>query len=180
MRSPGKGAARVVRGSLLALCCTLLALSGHVLGGGRVVEVLPMVAVAGPLGAAFVVWADRQRGPVQLAAAAAGSQVAFHLVFWLCAGAGLPGHATAGDLEMVAGHLAAGAAMTWVLSRGERALWALYRVLSTVLSRSVVRLPVVAHRSAAPAEAAWPHGCGAGLAFAAAHSRRGPPRVSAA
>src|SRR4051794_37767740 len=160
MSSPGWGAARVVRGSLLALCCTLLALSGHVLGGGRAVEVLPMVAVAGPLGAAFVVWADRQRGPVELAVAAAGSQVAFHLVFALCGGTGLPGHATTGNLEMVAGHLAAGLAMTWVLSRGERALWALYGALSTVLTLWAVWLPVPAGRSGPSTEAAWSNGCG--------------------
>src|SRR3954452_8203770 len=123
MRSPGRGAERGVRGSLLALCGPLLARSGHVLGGGRAVEVLPMVAVAGPLGAAFVVWADRQRGPVELAVAAPGAQVAFHLVFSLCEGPGLPGHATTGNLEMLAGHLAPALAMPWVLPRGERALW---------------------------------------------------------
>src|SRR3954451_5261239 len=100
MRSPGLGAARVARGSLLALCCTLLALSGHVLGGGQVSAVVPMLALggpvggafavvqmlaaAGPVGAALVVWAARQRGPAQLAGAVAGAQVAFHIAFSFC------------------------------------------------------------------------------------------------
>ena len=181
MRSPGRGAARVARGSLLALCCTVLALSGHVLGGGHVTAVLPMVAVAGPLGAAFVVWADRQRGPAEIAAAAAVSQVAFHVTFSLCGGTGLPGHATAADVGMVAGHLVAGVLITWLLSTGEAALWALYRALSGVLQVRVVRLPVLAHRSSGPpAEAAWPRRCGAGLVLAAAYPRRGPPRALAA
>src|SRR5690349_19623277 len=129
MRSPGRGAARVARGSLLALCCTLLALSGHVLGGGHVTAVVPMVAVAGPIGAAFVIWADRQRGPLQLAAATAGSQVAFHVMFSLCGGTGLAAHPTRDTVAMVAGHLVAGLLATWVLARGEAAVWALYRVL---------------------------------------------------
>src|SRR3954453_14415641 len=116
MRPPGRGGAGGARGSLLALCCTVLALSGHVLGGGQVSAVVPMLAVAGPVGAAFVVWADRQRGPAQLAAAAAGSQVAFHVAFSLCGGTGLPGHATRGVVAMVAGHLVAGLVMTWVLA----------------------------------------------------------------
>jgi hypothetical protein len=171
----------VARGALLALCCTALALSGHVLGGGQVVAVLPMLAVAGPIGAAFVVWADRQRDPLELAAAAAGSQVAFHVVFSLCGGTGLPGHATRAGVEMAAGHLVAGVAMTWVLSRGEAALWGLYRALSGVVRLWFLPQPVVASRSSRPpAEAVSPQGCGAGLVLAAAHPRRGPPRSLAA
>src|SRR4051794_21009310 len=178
MRSPGRGAARVARGSLLALCCTLLALSGHVLGGGQVSVVVPMLAVAGPVGAAFVVWADRQPGPGQLAAQVAGAQVAFHVAFSFCGGTGLPEHATRGVAAMVGGHVVAGLLMTWVLSRGDAALWCLYRALSGVLRLRVARLPHLGHSSRGLASpTAWPEQRGSGLVLAAAHPRRGPPRA---
>jgi hypothetical protein len=180
MRSPGQGAARVARGTLLALCCTVLALSGHVLGGGEVVAVLPMLVVAGPLAAAFVVWADRERRPAELAAAGAGSQVAFHLVFSLCGGTGLPSAVTPAAVQMAAGHVVAGVVMTWVLARGEAALWRLHRALSRVLRLRVVRLPVVESGPSRPPQAAWPQERGTGLVLAAAHQRRGPPRALAA
>ena len=171
----------MARGSLLALCCTLLALSGHVLGGGQVSAVVPMLAVAGPVAAAFVVWADRQRGPAQLAAAAAGSQVAFHVTFSFCGGTGLPEHATRGAAAMVGGHVVAGLLMTWVLSRGDAALWRLYRALSGLLRVRVSRVPLVADRSGGPTSpAVWPQQRGTGLVLAAAHPRRGPPRALAA
>ena len=90
----------MLRASALALCCTLLALSGHVVGGGRVTAVLPLVAVSAPLAAAFVVWADRQRGLLEIAGAAAASQVPFHAVFLLC-GADGPPHPLGWDARML-------------------------------------------------------------------------------
>jgi hypothetical protein len=174
--SPGLGAVRVLRGSALAACCTLLALCGHVLGGGSVSSVLAMLVVAAPLGAAFVIWADRERGPVEMAVAGLGSQVAFHLVFSLCAG---PGHPEANSLWMLSGHLLAAVVMATLLSSGEAALWSLYRALHAVVVRWVlgrptaVRVPTAARLIDAGLPARRE------LVLARAHPRRGPPRALA-
>jgi len=159
----------------------VLALSGHVLGGGQVSAVVPMLAVAGPVGAAFVVWADRQRGLAQLAGAVAGAQVAFHVAFSFCGGSGVPEHATRGVVEMVGGHVVAGLLMTWLLSWADAALWTLYRALSGVLRLRVPRLPLSTGSSRRPAlPTAWLERRRYGLVLAATHPRRGPPQALAA
>src|SRR5215218_8099113 len=164
---------RVLRGSVLAACCTLLALCGHVLGGGSVSSVLAMLVVAAPLGAAFVIWADRQRGPVEMAVAGLGSQLAFHLVFSLCAG---PGHQGTSSVWMLTGHLLAAVVVARLLSGGEAALWALFRALHALVVRcgtgrpGAVRVPTAARL----VEAALP--ARGELVVARAHPRRGPPR----
>jgi hypothetical protein len=175
--SPAQGAVRVLRGCALAVCCTLLALSGHVLGGGSVASVLAMLVVAAPLGAAFVVWADRQRGPVQLAAAAVGSQAAFHAVFTLCGGTAL--HHAPVATEMAAGHVAAAVVAAWVLARGEAALWGLYRALSAVVL-SVPGPTAVVQRLVPGRPDGVPVVTDAGVVIAGTHPRRGPPRALAA
>jgi hypothetical protein len=174
--SPGQGAVRVLRGSVLAACCTLLALCGHVLGGGSVSSVLAMLVVAAPLGAAFVIWADRERGPVQMAVAGLGSQVAFHLVFALCAG---PGHQEASGLWMLTGHLLAAAVVARLLSGGEAALWSLYRALRAVVVRWVIARPgaVRVPTAARLVDVGLP--ARRELVLARAHPRRGPPRALA-
>ena len=163
----------MLRGSAFAACCTLLALCGHVLGGGSVSSVLAMLVVAAPIGAAFVIWADRERGPVEMAVAGLGSQVAFHLVFSLCTG---PGHQDATGLWMLTGHLVAAVVVTRLLAGGEAALWALYRALVAVVVRCVMGRPAVVHvpTAARLVDAALP--ARGELLLARAHPRRGPPR----
>jgi hypothetical protein len=178
--SPGQGAVRVLRGSALATCCTLLALSGHVLGGGSVGSVLAMLVVAAPLGGAFVVWADRQRGPVELAAAGLVAQLAFHLVFALCGGGGVASHEPAAASWMVAGHVVAAAVAAWLLSSGEAALWGLYRALTGVVVRRVVRRQVPVRVAAVRHLVdAVPVVTAEGPEAARANPRRGPPRALA-
>jgi hypothetical protein len=179
--TPGRGSVRVLRGSVLALCCAALSLSGHVIGGGRVTAVLPLLVVAGPLAAAFVVWADRQRSLLEIGAAALGSQVAFHAVFELCGASDGPPHPTSWDARMVAGHVLGAALLSWVLARGEAALWSLYRAAQGLRWVHVAPLPVVGVRTTrAGLVPATPEGGGAGLVLASAHGRRGPPRGRAA
>jgi hypothetical protein len=176
---PGRGSVRVLRGSALALCCAVLALSGHAVGGGTSSSVLPLVMVAAPLAAAFVVWADRQRSLLEIGAAALASQVAFHAAFELCAASGAS-HPASWDVRLVAGHVLGAALMSWVLSRGESALWSLYRSLLGVVSVHVVQPTVVGDRtSGAGLTPATPVRCGAGLVLASAHGRRGPPPARA-
>jgi hypothetical protein len=181
MTSPGRGGVRAVRGLLLASVCALIALAGHVAAGGEATAVGPLVVVGGPLAAAFVVWADRERRFGELLLAAAGSQLPFHVVFTFCAGSTLPSHSASGDAAMVTGHLAASAAIAWLLSRGEASLWALHRALSRLVARRLPGSPVLpwTRRHAGDPERRTGR-CGAGLVLASAHGRRGPPRLHAA
>jgi hypothetical protein len=181
--TPGRGSVRVLRGSVLALSCAALSLSGHVVGGGRVTVVLPLLVVAGPLAAAFVVWADRQRSLVEIGAAALGSQLAFNAVFELCGASGGPPHPASWGARMVAGHVLGAAVLSWVLARGEAALWSLYRAVQGLRLRwaHVAPPPVDGVRTTrAGVVPPAPGRCGAGLVLASAHGRRGPPRPRAA
>lgn len=69
---------RLIRGGLLAACCVLLGLSGHILGGGAVPAAAPALVASGLIGVAAVAWAGRQREFRQLFVAAAIAQAAFH------------------------------------------------------------------------------------------------------
>ena len=179
--TPGRGGVRVLRGSALALCCALLALSGHVVGGGTWSPLLALVVVTGPLAAAFVVWADRQRSLTEIGAAALGSQVAFHAVFELCGASAGPAHSAGWTARMVAGHAVAALVMSWVLSRGEAALWSLCRSAQGFVSVALVQLPVIGGRTSGSGPTLVLRGrCGAGLVLASAYGRRGPPPGSAA
>lgn len=133
---------RILRGASLALACTLIAVGGHVLGGGDAPPVGALLAVAALGGAAFVVLADRQRTYGQIFAAAAASQLAFHGAFSLSAGAyGHPLHepiASLLDPSMLTGHLLAAAAAAGLVAYGERAIWAIHE-----LGR-LIRLPELA------------------------------------
>jgi hypothetical protein len=163
----------------MALSCVLLALAGHVLGGGSATPVLPILVVGASLGGAFVVWADGQRGIRELAGAALGSQLAFHAVFLLCDDVGAMAPSSTWGVQMVLGHGLAALGMVWVLSRGEAALWNLYRVLQ--------RLPVSRlHALGFDVRPAWkcvvtvvPAGCGTGLLVVSTGGRRARPRTLA-
>lgn len=180
MTSPGRGVARALRGSLLASCCTLLALAGHLAGGGRATALLPMLIGAAALTAWFIVCAERPRTTAQVVAAAMGSQVVFHVILSFCGSTS----ATAGErgaAATVLGHALAAALSGWVLARGDAAVWSLYHLLRELVSVVMVRPHVVtsppcgAHRADTAAA-----GCGAGMVLAAAHPRRGPPVVGVA
>ena len=159
------------------MCCTLLALAGHVLGGGRVTAVLPMVIGAAPLTAGFIVWADRRRDTAPIIAAAIGSQLGFHVLLSLC-GSTAATHDRHADEAMVLGHAVAAALTGWALACGEGAVWALHHAMRQIGCVILVRLPVLPDRLSGrrPADPA-PAGCGAGIVLAAAHRRRGPPQL---
>jgi hypothetical protein len=163
----------------MALSSVLLALAGHVLGGGSAHPTLPLLVVGAPLAGAFVVWADRRRGTRELAGAALGSQLAYHAVFVVCDDVGALARSSTGGVQLVLGHGLAALGMAWVLSRGEAALSNLYRVLQRV---GISRL----HALAFDVRPQWksvvtvlPAGCGSGLLLASACVRRGPPGPSA-
>src|SRR3954452_6120325 len=182
MTNPGRGRVRAARGLLLALACAVLALAGHVVGGGAATSVAPLLLVGGPLAGAFVVWADRQRGFGELLLAAAGSQVPFHVVFSMCAGVGLPRHSAPVSAAMVAGHLVAAATMAWILALGEASLWGLYRALRGLTPGLPPSAPPIVDVRPLPAHptADGPRRLGAGLVLPSANHRRGPPLLPAA
>ena len=163
----------------MALSCVLLALAGHVLGGGSADSVVPLLAVGAPLAGAFVVWADRQRGTRELAGAALGSQLTYHAVFLFYDDVGVLARSSTGGVQLVLGHGLAALGMAWVLTRGEAALWNLYRVLQRVGVSRLHALAFDVRPRWHPAATVLPAGCGTGLLLASACVRRGPPGPSA-
>lgn len=169
---------RILRGASLALACTLIAVGGHVLGGGDAPPAGALLAVAALGGAAFVVLANRQRTFGQIFAAAAASQLAFHGAFSLSSGAyGHPLHesiASLADPPMLTGHLLAAAAAAALVAYGERAVWAIHELgrLIRVPELAVVR--PTAPPNLRPATSRH-HESTRGLLFARTRPRRGPP-----
>ncbi|GAA5002551.1 hypothetical protein [Actinopolymorpha pittospori] len=189
MSNPGSGLLRISRGGLLAVCCTALALLGHVSSGGGRPPVPALLAVTVVVGSAFAVLADRRRAFGQILVGALVAQVAFHTAFTLS----MPGHhhvsgvaVSHGSTElffglksgipMLLGHLVAAVLVAVLAASGEALVWALYHLLG------LVRLPDLAKPlpsgpsspppndvAALPAAAEWLGG--------RAHPRRGPPRL---
>ena len=187
MSNPGGGLLRLARGGLLAVCCTALALLGHLAGGGRGVPSLPvLLAVTALVGAGFCVLADRRRQFHQILAGALAAQVAFHLSFSLAAPIGaahgaayVHGGPVDVDPPMLVGHGVAAAAIAILVSRGEDLVWALFHLLGLVWLPRPDVLPAVgmprAMRSA-PADSVATAGA---LLPGRVHPRRGPPTLVA-
>ncbi|MEQ7123051.1 hypothetical protein ABN034_00900 [Actinopolymorpha sp. B11F2] len=184
MSHPGRGLLRVARGGLLAVCCAMLALAGHVIGGGDVPKAHTWVAVAVLTGAGFSVLADRQRSFGQVLAGAVAAQAGFHLAFSLTGpGAGDHAQPAAGgshgmglptDLAMVGGHLLAAAGTAALVTHGDTVLWSLVELLGLVRMPPLgAPLVVTVPCSPAPSPPDLPRP-GASLC-ARAHPRRGPP-----
>jgi hypothetical protein len=169
---------RILRGASLSLACTLIAICGHVLGGGDAPPVGALLAVAGIGTAAFVLLANRQRAFGQIFAAAAASQIAFHGAFSLSAGTyGHPIHdpiASLANPSMLTGHLLAAAAAASLVAYGERAVWAVHELarivrrpeLAVVRPLATPRLRLAATRQ---------HDTTRELLLARTRPRRGPP-----
>lgn len=172
---PEHATMRLVRGGLLALCCVLLGMSGHTLGGGTSPAAVPALIASALIGGAAVAWAGRRRDFGPLLLAAAEGQVLFHLIL-TSAPTGMSHHGL--SLRMLAAHAVATVVMAAVLARGEAVLDALYRSL-----RQFVLLPgpgpvlVVTTPPRLSVRPPEPSDGEVGLRFAAATPYRGPPRV---
>ncbi|WP_020575721.1 hypothetical protein [Actinopolymorpha alba] len=189
MSNPGGGLLRVMRGAVLAVCCTTLALLGHLGGGGGMAPLPALLAVTLLLGAGFTILAQHRRSFGQIAVAAIAAQAIYHLAFSLSPGdhgqpatafppsgsaylpAGLPVYV---NLPMLAGHLVAALVMAGLLAHGESLLWALFHLLGLVRLPALARpvslgLPgrVRAFRVDVPAISE--------LLLGRVHRRRGPP-----
>jgi hypothetical protein len=132
---------------VLAALCTLVAVVGHARGGGDVPPIPALLVVAGLVGTAFVVLADRRREFSEILFAALVCQPAFHIAF------ALPVHGHGGtvpiDLPMVTGHVLAALGTASLLSYGEAALWAAYHLLTGVRPPRLEPVPVLPPPAAA-------------------------------
>jgi hypothetical protein len=189
---PDRGIA-VARGIAAASVATFTAAAFHTLGGGATpapVTIALTLAFAVPLCTALV---GRRLPLVRLGAAVVLSQVLFHLLFTLTAGAGgaalphlhgatvhLPpmlGHAPE---QMTASHVAAAVLTTALLARGESAVRALLTSWRLGTTRwRLLTAPVPVLPPAMPAPVAEPAGRLALLLLTRALRHRGPPALLA-
>ncbi len=177
-----------MRAGLFAVIATLLAALGHLLAGGALPDPVVLVTVTVFLGGSVSGFTGRRSTGPQILAAMLTSQLAFHLAFSLMAtpmaGHGMAGHGMAsGGLPagtgesagMVAFHVVAALATSWVMTGGESSLFRLFAALHRVLL-DAVRTPPVAlspgWTALVPAAAA---GLQLSVAELSAGSRRGPP-----
>jgi hypothetical protein len=103
--SPGTGALRAVRAGLLGLVCVVLALAGHLAGGGHAPSPWGVVILALPMSALCLALTARRRGVGSIGAVVAGSQLVLHeALMWFQAGTACTGPA---DVHAHLGHAAA-------------------------------------------------------------------------
>jgi hypothetical protein len=165
---------RVVRGSVLAITSATLAVLAHVLGGGMppstgLTFLLTVGAAAGG-----VALADRQRGGFAILAALGTSHLAIHLLLTLCTpdmDMGSPINAQV----MLGAHLVAILLAAVLLTRAERAIYALAELLAMLLPRWIVVLFVAQEPPPAPTRGAEPVAKAIRVLLRRACSRRGPP-----
>ncbi len=175
---------RFVRASVFAAVATQLAALGHVLGGGAVPDVDVLLPVTVLLGGSLTGFAGRRRSFGQIFFALTASQLLFHLAFTLTThdgdsdGAPLPLGVVAGTGAMVAFHLLAALAASWVMAHGESTLFRLFAALRRVLVPA--RRPVTVRLS--PSWTAVITGGAGGrlllTGLGSVRSRRGPPLPS--
>lgn len=178
--NPGHGWLRGLRGGVLAVCCLLLGLSGHALGGAPLGLTAPVLVTGALIAAGSVACAVRQRDFGQLFAAAACSQLAFHLALSLSPEPSMGAHA-AFDSRMLLAHAGGAVPLAAVLARGDAAFWALYRAARRfVLPLVASTVPVVDRTPLVGALSTAPVGVRARLLVSAATPYRGPPQECAA
>jgi hypothetical protein len=188
---------RALRALVPAVTCTLFALTGHLAAGDA--PALPLLVVVLLLVTGFfTVLAGAQRSLGQVLAALLVGQLGFHAAFsideWhrpaMPNAAGVPafdpaaaGHgltAVLTDPAMAAGHALAAVAAAFLLTRGDAALWAAFRLLARLRSAGVRPAPL---RAAAPPRLRVVTGVRrvfAGVDLTRSLPRRGPPDLLAA
>ena len=130
---------RLLRGTVFAVLAGQLAALGHLLGGGALPDPAVLITVTVFLGGAVSSLARRRRTGPQILGMLVLSQVVFHAVFLLTAGHAVhPGRPedsiSVGAAQMVAFHLIAALATSWLLTSGEGTLFRLFGALRRVLA----------------------------------------------
>jgi len=169
----------MLRASVFAVVAVHLAALGHALAGGGLPDPAVLLTVTLFVGAAVASLATQRRTGPQILGMMILSQLAFHAVFEVTAthAGHVAATATVDTGQMLAAHLAAALATSWLLTGGESALFRFWATLSRVLVRRP-RIIVV------PALPTWTvlidDGTGALRLLAgdlSLISRRGPPRA---
>ncbi|MGW0226919.1 hypothetical protein ACWDWO_01260 [Actinopolymorpha singaporensis] len=190
MSHPGSGPPRIIRGALLAGCCTALAVLGHAGASGDPPPVAALVAGTVVVGAAFAVLADRRRAFGRILAAALVAQAVFHVLFSLACSHGyelttgttLTSGSVAGALAevspgpvMALAHLGAAVVLAALATAGETLVWAAFHLFGLVRLPTLT-LPAPAGVNVTPARNHDDDLPGAReLRIRRAHRRRGPP-----
>jgi hypothetical protein len=165
---------RVVRGSVLAITSATLAVLAHVVGGGMAPSTGLTLLLTVAAAAAGVALADRQRGGVAILAALGTSHLAIHLLLTL----GTPDMDMGSPFNaqvMSAAHIVAILLAAVLLTRAERAIYALAELLAMLLPRWIVVLFDVPEPPPAPSRGAEPAEKSMRVLLRRACSRRGPP-----
>lgn len=166
---PGRGAARVARGAVLATVCLALSLGGHAAGGGQVQLTEGLLFGGLLLSAICVAAAERRRTFAGIAAVVVVSQVVLHLV----AQASTHTATTTQPLEMIAWHGVAALVASVLLAQGERLAWDLWSLTRLPrIPRFVRLLPAVVRPLPDVAPAQRP---ASDTVLAGGATRRGPP-----
>jgi hypothetical protein len=185
---------RRVRGLVVGLVGSAVAVTGHVLAGGSALGPAVIAALLLVL-AGCVVASGRRWTPPRLLVALVAAQPAVHGVLWLSSPtgstdprlmatgtgsllAGHPGHGGAGiDLQMVVAHAAAVAVAALILLALEGLALSLWTLLHTavLVTRGAV-VPVLARLAVAVRSCAR---AADGLVVVARRPRRGPPMFPA-
>jgi hypothetical protein len=143
MLTPTRGPARRLRGGAVGLLTGALATGAHLGADGRI----PDLGVVGLL-VALLSWvayafAGRERGPVAILGLVGGGQLVMHASLTYLAWESHSGHsvAEANTARMTAGHLAATLVVVAVLAGAERMLYALTKLIASVLPRKLAPRP---------------------------------------
>lgn len=181
---------RRVRGLVVGLVGALVAVGGHVLGGGDAVTPAVVAALALVVAGTVVASAQRWTAP-RLLVALVAAQPAVHGVLWLTSPTGAvdprlsavgpashPAHAHVGlDGRMLLAHAAAVVVAALLLAALEAcalSLWSLVHAVRLVTARATVPATVTLAVTGCSAAVS-----GTGLVVVGRRPRRGPPRLLA-
>lgn len=146
MFAPTDSRWRSARTGAFVLVAALIAVVGHVVGGGMPPDLPLLVAMGGLLVVALRPLAGRRHRFPVLLAAMVGTQLAFHLVLTV-ATASHPGMDHIDPVRMVAFHAVAALVSTGLLAHGDRLWFALHGWLTRRLPRLDSRPAVLRRES---------------------------------
>ncbi len=177
--TPTRGLPRRLRGGSVGLLTGLLAAAAHIGATGRFPDwglVLLLVVILGWVAGAL---ASRERGPAEILGLVSGGQLAMHGALTLVDWEPHSHHhgSPVNTPLMVAGHTAATLVVVAVLAGAERVVFALVKLVASVLPRRLVPWPATSPLSIRVAlEMAYP---ATEALLRDVLSRRGPPVVQA-
>lgn len=163
-----------LRGATLAALCTLLTATGHLVGGGALPGLAPLVVLFPMLAAVVAELGHRCRSVASVLAVLGAGQVVLHYVLVVLAPHAHGDGAAVSAVQMLAMHLLATLVLAVMVRCADSALLALFAALCRVLPRRPPLVPVDGSLpTRAVPEADVPMRLIAALAWA--DSRRGPP-----